>query len=146
MRRADIWSGAGIACIALLILFVVIPWQIEPAPEGYVSPRLVPQLMMIAVALLSVQQALGAALRRDPDTPMPVTRAEIAAFVKIGAVFALALGLFLWVAPLAAAVALIAGTLVVLGERRLWLILAMPAGLILAVWYLFYHVLGTASV
>lgn len=146
MRRADIWSGAGIACIALLILVVVIPWQIEEAPEGYVSPRLLPQLMMLAVAALSILQVVGALLRPGPDTPVPVSRAEMMAFARIGAVFALALGLFLWVSPLAAAIALIAGTLLVLGERRIWLILAMTAGLILAVWYLFYQVLGTAIV
>ena len=77
---------------------------------------------------------------------MPVSRGEIAAFVRIGAVFALALALFLWVSPLAAAIALILGTMLVLGERRIWLLVAMPAGLIVAVWYLFYHVLGTAIV
>lgn len=146
MRQADIWSGAVLALVALLILFVVIPWQIEPAPDGYVSPRLVPQMMMIAVAVLSGLQVLDALRRSGPDEAMPVTRAEIVAFLKIGAVFALALALYLLTGPLAAAIALIVGTLVLLGERRWWLIVAMPAGLIVAVWYLFYHVLGTAIV
>ncbi len=146
MRQADIWAGSFVAVLALLILVVVIPWQIEPAPEGFVSPRLVPQITMSIVALLSVLQVIGALRRTGPDEPMPVSRGEIMALLRIGADFALALALFLWAGPLAAAIALIVGTLLVLGERRLWLIALMPAVLIVAVWYLFYHVLGTAIV
>jgi len=147
MRQADIWSGAGLALVALLVLFVVIPTQIESAPDGYVSPRLVPQMMMVLVACLGALQAYNA-WRRTPDGDggLPVTREELLALAKISGVFALALALYLWVSPLAAGIALIAGALIVLGERRIWMIVAMPAGLLLAVWYLFYHVLGTALV
>ena len=75
-----------------------------------------------------------------------MTREELLALAKISGVFAIALALYLWLSPLAAGIALIAGALIVLGERRIWMIIAMPAGLLLAVWYLFYHVLGTALV
>ena len=148
MRRANVLSGVVLALFGLAMLFVVIPWQIEPGPSGMVSPRLVPNMMMTLIvglaALLVVTNLRAAAL--DPDEEPPITRAELAALVKIGAVFALGIGLYLLVSPLVAGVALVVSALLVLGERRPLVIVAMPAGLILSIWLLFYKVLGTAIV
>ena len=56
----------------------------------------------------------------------------------------LAVILFLWVNPALAAAVLIAGLMVFMGERRWWLIIALPAVLITGTWALFTQVLGTA--
>ena len=64
----------------------------------------------------------------------------------VGAIFALSVALFSWVSPLAAGAVVVAGSLLVLGERRPWMILGMPVLLLLALWFLFYKVLGTAIV
>lgn len=148
MRRANVVSGVVLALFGLLMLFVVIPAQIEPGPDGIVSPRLVPNMMMIlviALALLLIVTNLRAPAGWMPD-PVPITWSELAALVKIGAVFAVSIGLYLLVSPLAAGAALIVGALVVLGERRPVVIVLMPAALLLVIWVLFYKVLGTAIV
>lgn len=156
MRRANVISGVVLAVFAMTMLLVVIPWQIEQGPPGMVSPRLVPNMMMIAVtglALLLVvtnlQPPEGASAGTDAGTdldPPPVTRRELAALLKIGAVFALALVLYEWVSPLAAGIGLVCGALLALGERRPLVLILMPAVLLLLLWALFYKVLGTAIV
>ena len=149
MKRADLVSGVMLAVFGLVMLIAVIPAQIEPAPEGYVSPRLVPNLAMIVIAglsLLLVLQSLrapGDALRARETV---FSRREMIALLKIAGVFAVSVGLFGLGAPLAAGIVLIAGALFLLGERRLLILALMPAGLLLAVWALFYKVLGTPIV
>lgn len=144
MRRANIVSGVVLAIFGFVMLTVIIPWQIESGPEGVVSPSLVPNLTMIVVAALSVLLVINN-LRAAPDAgPSPVTRADMAALLKIGAIFAMSVLLYLWVSPLAAGVALMVSTLLVLGERRTIYLVALPSVLLLAIWFLFHKVLGTA--
>ncbi|MCM2474536.1 hypothetical protein HGO38_13725 [Rhizobium sp. CG5] len=146
MNRADIWSGAAVCVMALVTLFVVIPLQIDEVADGYVSPRLVPQITMVFVALLSALQVINA--RRAAHQPQSalVTRAEIAALLKLSGAFALSLVLYLYLAPAMGAVSLIAGSLLALGERRPVLIVGITGGLIFLVWLVFYRLLGTAIV
>lgn len=144
MRQANIASGVVLALFGLVMLVVVIPLQIEAGPEGVVAPSLVPNLTMIMVVALSVLLVINN-LRAAPDTgPSPVTRSDIVALLKIGAIFAVSILLYLWVSPLAAGVTLMVSTLLVLGERRPIYIIALPSVLLLAIWFLFYKVLGTA--
>lgn len=153
MRRANVVSGVVLAVFGMAMLFAVIPWQIEPGPQGMMSPRLVPGMMMALVTALAVLLVINN-LRAAPDSKdadseddaSPIVRGELLALVRIGAIFALAVALFSWVSPLAAGVIVVAGALLVLGERRPWMILGMPAILLLALWFLFYKVLGTAIV
>jgi len=152
MRRANVVSGVVLAVFGLVMLFAVIPWQIEPGPKDMVSPSLVPNLMMIVITGLAVLLAItnlrdgGITGETAEDAAPPISRAELMALVKIGGVFALAVALYLWVSPLAAGAALMIGALVALGERRLLVVVLMPAALLLALWLLFYKVLGTAIV
>jgi putative tricarboxylic transport membrane protein len=150
MRRANIVSGIVLAVFGLVMVFAVIPAQIEPGPEGIVSPRLVPNMAMIliiALSMLLVVNNLRAGEPRPAEGPsVPITRSEFAALLKLGTVFGVALTLYLYVSPLAAGAGLVIGTLVALGERRPIVIVLMPAVLLAAIWLLFYKVLGTAIV
>lgn len=150
MRWANIVSGVVLAVVGLLAIFVVIPWEVAPGPAGYMSPRLVPIMMMALVtglsALLVVNNLRAPADDGESEQPQPFTRAEMLAAAKIGVVFAISVALYLWVTPLAAGAALVVGALLVLGERRPLVIVLMPAGFLLAIWVLFYKVLGTAIV
>ncbi|GHG95578.1 tripartite tricarboxylate transporter TctB family protein [Pseudodonghicola xiamenensis] len=149
MKRADLVSGLVLTAFGVVMLAVVIPAQIEPAPDGYVSPRLVPNLAMIAITALSLLLVLKN-LPKSEDTPQvraPVfSGREWVALIKIAGVFAVSLGLFWLGSPLAAGATLIVGALFLLGERRPLLLIGMPAGLLLAVWALFYKLLGTVIV
>lgn len=150
MRRANLYSGIVLAVVAIVMLLAVIPWQIEEGPNGMMSPRLVPYLMMGAMLGLSVLLIVTNLSGRDAavmqDDTNPFSQEEMKGLAKIAGVFALAIALFLWVSPLAAGAGLIIGSLVVLGERRPLVILGMPAALLFALWILFYKILGTAIV
>lgn len=134
----------------MVMLVAVIPWQIASGPQGYMSPRLVPTMMIILIMGLSVLLVLTNLRRRPRQTGQvdasPISHGEFSALVKILGVSAVALGLYLWLSPLAAGFALVAGTQLVLGERNPLLLILMPAGFLLAIWFLFYKVLGTAIV
>ncbi len=147
MRRANVVSGIVLALFGLVMLFAVIPWQIDPGPEGMVSPRLVPSMMMVLIVALSailIASNMRAPQDGLPEPGLPLTWGELVALAKIGAVFTVAILLFVFVSPLAAGAALIVGSLVALGERRPLVLVLMPAVLLLALWALFYKVLGTA--
>jgi hypothetical protein len=149
MKRANVISGVVLAMFGLIMLVVVIPWQIDAGPQGMVSPRLVPNMMMIVVTALAVLLVITS-LSSDGDdqetNANPVSREEFIALLKFGVIFGVALGLYGWVSPLAAGAALVIGALVILGERRPSVILLMPTALLLALWFLFYKVLGTTIV
>jgi putative tricarboxylic transport membrane protein len=150
MRYANVVAGLVLAVVGLLTIFVIIPWQIAPGPEGYMSPRLVPTMMMVLITglalVLVVNNIRAGGEGAEQDEPQPFTRTEMLAVAKIGGVFAISVALYLWVLPLAAGAALVVGALLVLGERRPMVIVLMPTGLLLAIWVLFYKVLGTAIV
>lgn len=149
MKKADFVSGLILGVFGLTMLIFVIPAQIETAPEGYISPRLVPNLTMILITGLSALLMLRS-LRGIGYTPMDDSsvffRSEMMALVKISGVFAVSVALFAWNMPLLAGIALIVGTLIALGERRPLVIVVMPTGLLLVVWLVFYRLLGTVIV
>lgn len=150
MRRANVISGVVLAIFGLVMLVGVIPFQIGHGPQGMMSPRLVPSMMMIVVTglslLLVVNNLRSAPGHGEDEATPPISRGELAALLKIGAVFAVAIALYVWVSPLAAGAALVIGALVTLGERRPLVLVAMPAALLIAIWFLFYKVLGTGIV
>lgn len=149
MKKADFASGLILGVFGLTMLIFVIPAQIETAPEGYISPRLVPNLTMILITGLSALLMLRS-LRGIGYTPMDDSsvffRSEMMALLKISGVFAVSVALFAWSMPLLAGIALIVGTLIALGERRPLVIVVMPTGLLLVVWLVFYRLLGTVIV
>ena len=144
MRRANVISGMVLAIFAILTLLVLIPWQIEEGPRGMMSPRLVPQLVMGAVLVLSAILVLTNLGARATGEVSPFSREELRAFGLIGVVFALALGSYFLAGALAFGLVLVGGALLALGERRPLVILTMPLILMLMLWALFYKVLGTA--
>ncbi|RVU39566.1 hypothetical protein EOI86_10165 [Hwanghaeella grinnelliae] len=148
MRRANVISGVILVIFGLVMLAVVIPMQINPGPDGMMSPRLVPGMMMgvvIALSLLLVINNIRAKATAD-DSVAPISRGEIRALVTIGVIFGAAILLYLLVSPLAAGAVIVIGALLALGERRPLVLIAMPTGLLTAIWFLFYKVLGTGIV
>ncbi len=146
MRIANLASGVSLIIFGGIMLWLIIPTQIEEAGPGMMSPGLLPQMMVwliIGLSVLLVATNLSAPASPDAKSA-PITRDELIAFLKIGGVFGAALILFVTTGPLLAGTALIVGTLIVLGERRPLVILLMPMGLIGATYLLFYRLLGTA--
>jgi putative tricarboxylic transport membrane protein len=144
MKRANAITGVVLAIVAILSLVVIIPWQIETGPQGMMSPRLVPQIMMGCVLLLSVLLFVTNLGPDETGAPQPFSQSELRALALIGGIFALSIVLYYLIGPLAFGVTLVAGSLIGLGERRPLVIVAMPLVLLLMLWALFYKVLGTA--
>lgn len=143
MRIANLISGAALVVFGLLMNAVVIPLQIEEGPPGMVSPRLVPQIMLWAITGLALLLVATNLRPKTEDGPAPISRSEILALLKISAAFAISLTLFFLVGPLWAGIALVAGTLLLLGERRPLVVVAMTVALLSATWVLFYQILRT---
>ncbi|WP_163851935.1 tripartite tricarboxylate transporter TctB family protein [Pseudooceanicola aestuarii] len=147
MQQTNVISGAVLTIFGIAMMMWFIPAQIEEGPEGMMSPRLVPQMMMGAITLLSIALVLtnlrGLA---QAEHRSPISHAELVSLAKHAAVFAIAVTLFLLGSPLLAGVALIGGMLLALGERRPLVLIGMPALILLGTWLLFYKVLGTAIV
>jgi hypothetical protein len=145
MRNANILSGVILIVFGGAMLLFIIPAQIEEGPEGMMSPRLVPQMMMaliMGLSLLLVLSNLRAA--PEPDAAPPFTRPELIASAALLGLFAAAVALFLTVGVLAASVVLVVGALLILGERRPATLVLMPLCLIGGAYLLFYRLLGTA--
>lgn len=147
MRSANLISGVVLLVFGAVMLWLVIPAQIDAGPAGMMSPRLVPQMMMglimgLSVLLIATNLAPGGS-GPGPDAA-PFSRDECIAFAKIMGLFALSVALFLSVGVLVAVLVLIVGALLVLGERRPLVLLLMPLCLIGGTYLLFTRVLGTA--
>lgn len=147
MRIANLVSGFILIGFGVAMLWWIIPQQIEEGPDGIMSPRLLPQMMIWLILGLSALLIMSN-LRANPNALelSPISLPELLALVKIAGVFAVALVLYLMTGPLWAGVALIVGAQIVLGERRLLVIGLVPVALIGAVYLLFYRLLGTAIV
>lgn len=143
MRTANLISGAALVVFGLLMTFVVIPAQIEEGPPGMVSPRLVPQIMLWAITGLALLLVATNLRPKAEDGPAPISTSEILALLKVAAAFAIALVLFFLAGPLWAGIALVAGTLLLLGERRPLVVVGMTVALLGATWVLFYQILRT---
>lgn len=143
MRTANLISGAALVVFGLLMIFVIIPVQIEEGPPGMISPRLLPQIMLWMITGLALLLVLTNLRPYAGEHPAPISRTEILALLKIAAAFAVALTLFFLAGPLWAGIALVAGTLLLLGERRPLVVIAMTVGLLGSTWVLFYQILRT---
>ncbi len=147
MRRANIISGICLAVFGLVMLFAVIPWQIPEGPPGIMSPSLVPTLSMSVIVLLSILLiAVNVRSRADETADAVISSSEYWALGKIAALFLAGLLIFYVAGPLAASIVLIAGGLLLLGERRPLVLVVLPLALIGAVYLLFYQVLGTSII
>ena len=144
MRRANAISGIVLIVVSIMTLLVIIPWQIEDGPAGMMSPRLVPQLTMGAVLVLSILLVVSNLGPAGPEDVSPFSRDELRALALISAVFAVSIALYFAVGPLAFGIVLVAGTLLVLGERRPLVVAGMPLAMLLLIWAVFYKILGTA--
>lgn len=148
MRRANIVSGVVLVVLSFVTLWGLIPWQISAGPAGMMSPRLVPSMMMMVVLGLSCLLVFNNWREQYPSDPKgsPISRYEIKAVVQLGVIFAFSIGLFVLVSPLMAGLALMIGALLTFGERRLLILILLPAMSMLSIWLLFYKVLGTEIV
>ncbi len=146
MPKSDLIAGIVLLVFGLAMLAVVIPTQTSQGGDATISPALLPQICAVGItglAVLLTLQAVGR-LRRGRPAGVPVPAAEWWAVLAVLLVVGAAIALFMWVSPAVAALLLIVGPMLYMGERRLWLLAGIPAVLLGGAWLLFYRVLGTA--
>ena len=146
MPKSDFISAIVLMVFGLLMLGAVIPSQTSDGGDASISPALLPQICAAAITGLAAILAVRAwrKLSRGEAAGQAVATSEWLACLVVVVTVSLAVILFLWVNPAFAAAVVIAGLMVFMGERRWWLIVAVPAVLIVGTWALFTHVLGTA--
>lgn len=125
--------AVGAACLvfALLLWFVLVPWQVETVGYGWLKPRTLPRILAVAIGL----GGLALLLRPDPAPEMrPAAWGRAALF---GAVLVAGLAGMAWAGFALAAPVMALAVMLLAGERRpLWLALgvaAMPAAIWLCV-------------
>lgn len=144
MKRANAISGIVLCVFSLIMLTIVIPSQINDGPSGMMSPRLVPQMMMVGILVLSGLLVINNLRANEDNSPSPISRSELRALLRISAVFAVAIALYEMFGQLIGAAALVILGLLALGERRPLVIGALTVVLLTGLWALFYKVLRTA--
>lgn len=147
MRIANLMSGFILIFFGFVMLLWIIPVQIEEGPDGMMSPRLLPNMMIWLILGLSTL-LIASNLQTKTKVPelSPISHQELLALVKIGGIFAVAVTLFLTTGPLLAGIGLITGAQLVLGERSLLAVIFIPLVLIGGTYLLFYRLLGTAII
>lgn len=148
MRTANLISGVALLIFGLLLLFWLIPWQVEEAFGGEVSPRLLPQICAVGMCVLSVILIVTnlRAPADSPDSKPPITWFEARAALIIAVLLAIAIYVFTLAGPIPASLILIIGVMFAMGERRILPYILIPTVLLSASYVLFYQILGTAII
>jgi hypothetical protein len=148
MAKRDLVSGMAMFLFGIAMLANVIPQEIVEGGDYTISPALLPQICAIGITALSallVAKAIGQ-LRKEPGRGME--EAEESRPMPWGpALFALttvaaAVAIFRLVHPGLAAVFLVLALMLYMGERRWYLLAALPLSLLGVGYVLFYEILG----
>jgi hypothetical protein len=135
VRRTDLLGGIALLAFSLVMIFVVIPAETAAGVWHGLSPYFYPTVMMAGIAVASVFLVLQAARQRGGgDTPGPPLDLRRLAMFGISAALivsgVLAIDFFgIWIGG----PALIAGTMLFMGERRPLRIVAtslLPVGVV----------------
>lgn len=143
MNKMDFVSGAMLMAFGFLLLFVVIPWQIADPSRALISPRLMPQLCAVAIIVLALAQCIKALREREVES-VRFRREELIALAGVVALFVGALLLFRLTGPLPPAILVLLLPMLALGERRMLVLLLLPATCISLVYVLLYVFAGTS--
>ncbi len=139
-------AGVVLLVFGLAMLVLVIPAETSEGGDASISPALLPQICATGIAGLALLLTLRAAgrLRRGQAAGQSVPASEWRSALAVLLAVAGAIAIFVLVSPAVAAGLLVAGLMLYMGERRLWLLAGVPATLLIGAWLLFYRVLGTA--
>ena len=123
MRNADRLSAVLLIATGTCLLWLVIPAQIGPGPKNVLSPRALPQLLSIGIIVLSLALFAESFLKSGlEEETKPAFGRYVWRAGGLISVILLSLLALSFTHPLVSTGVLIAGTALVLGEKRLWVI------------------------
>lgn len=148
MKKANLVSGIVLIISSLIFLIFIIPSQIEEVTDAIFSPRLMPYvcawIILILSILLVIQNiSLLKGLSIPEDGRSPISRPEFRAMLVISGVLSLCIILFKFFGTLISAVVLVVSIMWLMGERRYWIYILLPGGLLVTTYLIFYKILGT---
>jgi hypothetical protein len=146
MPRSDLIAGVSLTVFGLLTLFVLIPTQTSSGGDASISPALLPQICAIGITGLAILLTFRSAgkLKRGEAAGQEVPNAEWQSSVAVIIAVVAGVLIFKFIHPALATALMIAGLMLYMEERRIWLLVGLPAVLLVSAWYLFYEILGTA--
>ena len=148
MRNANLAAGFVLLAFSCILLFWLIPTQVEEVFDGQVSPKLLPQICAVGIGVLSLV-LIATNFRRpadDVDDTSPITWFEFRSMLVIAGLLGLAIFLFTTAGPVVASIVMMVGIMFSMGERRILPYILMPTVLLVGSYVLFYEILGTAII
>mgnify|MGYP006443157991 CR=1 FL=1 len=150
MKKANLVSGILLLIFSLVMLFWLIPTQVEEAFDGQVSPQLLPQICAGGIGLLSLvlifMNFSAFTEAGAKDAPPALSWLEVRAWLIITSMLAVCIFVFTLAGPIVACTLLVGGVLFAMGERRIVPYIVIPAVLLTSSYFMFYKLLGTAIV
>ena len=143
MPKADLIAGVVLMVFGLLMLFWIIPTQTEQDTGAAVPPSLLPQICVTGITILAGILCINSLRGKSLENKPPKLK-EWAAMAAIIIILTVGATLFTLVHPAVAGAFISLATMLYMGERRIYLLIMLPGGLVLSIYLLFYELLGTA--
>ena len=143
MPKADLISGVLLMVFGLALLFWIIPAQTDQDTGAAVPPDLLPQICAVGITILAGILTVNAARGATPPNKAPKL-SEWSAMVGVLAIVIIGTVLFSHVHTAVGGFFVSVATMLYMGERRWYLLIALPSALVLSIYLLFYEFLGTA--
>ena len=143
MPKADLISGILLMVFGLAMLFWIIPAQTDQDTGAAVPPDLLPQICVVGITILAGILTVNAARGTTPPSKAPKL-SEWSALVGVLAIVIVGTVLFTHVHTAVGGFFVSLATMLYMGERRWYLLIALPSVLVLSIYLLFYEFLGTA--
>lgn len=150
MHRASFWSGLVVVAFALLALLWIIPNYAGANPLAQMPPDLVPRIaawiMLVSGAIVVVQAATEMVRAGEPFVSSRIDWAAIGWAAWPFLYVAVAVWVLTQVKITHAGVPIIAGMLLLLGERRWWMILGCSVAPVALLYLLSVHLMRVGVV
>lgn len=143
MLKADLIAGVLLMVFGLALLFWIIPMQTDHNTGAAVTPDLLPNVCALGITILAAILSLNS-LRSITQEEEPPKNSEWAAMGAVVVIIMAGAALFEYVHPAVAGFLVTIATMLYMDERRWYLLIGLPGGLVLAIYLLFYELLGTA--
>ena len=154
--KPDFYASLVLLILGLVVFFIIIPQQIIVEDEAVIGPDLLPNiciLLIISLSFLLLIKTIKSLDNSSQEVKTNLTSLEYReqfSLLESKRVFLLSLNIFIsiliftYIDVLASVTLLTIGSCLICGIKKLWIIIILPACLLLLAYFLLYQVLGTA--
>lgn len=142
MRKAEITTSVVLAVAGLILAFVVIPDQTVATPDVALGPAALPRIYAGLIAVLATLRLLATIRAREAGAGIDAANARSA--LMVFSCLLASIVLFVLLSPLVAGLFLVVSSMLLMGERRIVVLVATPSVLLIGAYLLFDQALGTS--